>query len=213
MSLARCRWTKMGARIWWCRPIGNYFSRRANSVAWLCSRCVRRRFARRRTSNLPGLPRTSPAQPGGAGVDAARHAALSITAAAERRWLNPFSYPRLVQPVLDRNCVACHRKTRIRHQTSDANRCKKPVCLVCEPDAALWLLRLWHGYRTTPGRFGPQPQLLALLEKGHYNVKLCEDDFRRLALWLDCSSMFYGVYEKEGGEAELRGEIARPTLE
>jgi len=26
-------------------------------------------------------------------------------------------------------------------------------------------------------------------------------------------SMFYGVYEKEGGEAQLRGEIVRPTLE
>jgi len=25
--------------------------------------------------------------------------------------------------------------------------------------------------------------------------------------------MFYGVYEKEGGEAQLRGEIAKPTLE
>jgi len=32
-------------------------------------------------------------------------------------------------------------------------------------------------------------------------------------LWLDCLSVFYGVYEKEGGEAQLRGEIARPTLE
>jgi len=32
-------------------------------------------------------------------------------------------------------------------------------------------------------------------------------------LWLDCLSVFYGVYEKAGGEAQLRGEIARPTLE
>jgi hypothetical protein len=32
-------------------------------------------------------------------------------------------------------------------------------------------------------------------------------------LWLDCLSVFYGVYEQEGGEAQLRGEIARPTLE
>ncbi len=35
----------------------------------------------------------------------------------------------------------------------------------------------------------------------------------RLALWLDSASMFYGVYEKEGGEAQLRGEIPKPTLE
>jgi hypothetical protein len=35
----------------------------------------------------------------------------------------------------------------------------------------------------------------------------------RLTLWLDCSTMFYGVYEKDRGEAQLRGEIALPTLE
>jgi hypothetical protein len=37
--------------------------------------------------------------------------------------------------------------------------------------------------------------------------------FHRLTLWLDCASMFYGVFEKEGGEAQLRGEIPIPTLE
>ena len=44
-------------------------------------------------------------------------------------------------------------------------------------------------------------------------MKLSAEDMHRLTLWLDCSSMFYGVYEKEGGEAQLRGEIARPLLE
>jgi len=35
----------------------------------------------------------------------------------------------------------------------------------------------------------------------------------RIAVWLDSCSIFYGVYEKEGGEAQLRGEIVRPTLQ
>jgi hypothetical protein len=35
----------------------------------------------------------------------------------------------------------------------------------------------------------------------------------RIAVWLDSTSPFYGVYEKEGGLAQLRGEIAKPTLE
>ncbi len=51
------------------------------------------------------------------------------------------------------------------------------------------------------------------LEKGHYGVKLSSEDFHRITLWLDSSSMFYGVYEKEGGEGQLRGEIARLTLQ
>ncbi len=127
---------------------------------------------------------------------------------------NPFSFPRLVQPVLDRKCVGCHEQ-----------RCDAPN-LGREPFLKSWYASYnslmptfgFHdygdNYRTVPGRFGARAsRLLPLLEKGHYNVQLSDDEFHRLALWLDCSSMFYGVYEKLGGEAQLRGEIARPTLE
>jgi hypothetical protein len=69
-------------------------------------------------------------------------------------------------------------------------------------------------YRTTPGRFGARAsKLYALLTKGHYDVKLSEEDLHRLTLWLDCTSMFYGVYEREGGQAQLRGDVAQATLE
>ena len=69
-------------------------------------------------------------------------------------------------------------------------------------------------YRTTPGQFGARAsKLYELLQKGHYDVKLPPQDMRRLTVWLDSCSLFYGVYEKEGGQAQLRGEIARPTLE
>ncbi len=128
---------------------------------------------------------------------------------------HPFSYPRLVQPVLDRNCVECHTK----------NADVAPN-LGREPIARNWYAsynNLVHefgftnygdGYRTTPGRFGARASRLHhMLEKGHYGVSLSQEDLHRLTLWLDCSSMFYGVYEREGGQAQLRGEIAYPTLE
>ncbi len=128
---------------------------------------------------------------------------------------NPFSYPRLVQPVLDKHCVQCH-----------AEKSATAPNLAREP-----LTRHWYAsynslvqkfgfhefddrYRSTPGHFGARASgLLALLEKGHYEVKLNDEEQHRLTLWLDCMSMFYGVYEKAGGQAQLRGEIARPTLE
>jgi len=128
---------------------------------------------------------------------------------------NPFSYPRLVQPVLDRNCVECHTK----------NRDKAPN-LAREPIARNWYasynslvpryaFNTYHsGYRTTPGQFGARAsKLFEMFEKGHHDLKLSAEDFHRLTLWLDCCSMFYGVFEREGGQAQLRGEIARPTLE
>jgi hypothetical protein len=127
----------------------------------------------------------------------------------------PFSYPRLVQPVLDKYCVACH-----------AQNAGKTMNLAREPIVGRWyasynnLVREYgfhdYGdpYRTTPGQFGAKAsKLYAVLQKGHYGVKLSPEDMHRLTLWLDCSSMFYGVYEREGGEAQLRGEVARPTLE
>jgi hypothetical protein len=128
---------------------------------------------------------------------------------------NPFSYPRLVQPVLDRHCAGCHADHR-----------DKAPNLGREPLSGRWyasyaaLVRDYgfhdygDGYRTTPGRFGAHAsKLYELLQKGHYDVKLSPEEMHRITLWLDCSSMFYGVYEREGGEAQLRGEIVRPTLE
>jgi len=127
---------------------------------------------------------------------------------------NPFSYPRLVQPVLDRNCAACH----------DKNKGKAPN-LGREPIQRKWFASYnslvkygftsYHdGYRTTPGQFGARAsKLFQMLTKGHHDLKLPEEDLHRLALWLDCATMFYGVFEKEGGEAQLRGETPKPTLE
>lgn len=127
---------------------------------------------------------------------------------------NPFSYPRLVQPVLDRNCVKCHQE----------NPGKAPN-LAREPIQKKWFASYHNlvkyaftsygdGYRTIPGKFGARAsKLMAMLEKGHHDLKLPEEDYHRLTLWLDCSSMFYGVFEKEGGESQLAGGLAKPTLE
>jgi hypothetical protein len=127
----------------------------------------------------------------------------------------PFSYPRLVQPVLDRNCVVCHEE----------NKAKRAPNLAREPIAgkfyASYNTLVGYGftsygdsYRTRPGQFGARAsKLVELLDKGHYNVKLSAEDFHRLTLWIDCCSMFYGVFEKEPGEAQLRGEVAGAILE
>jgi hypothetical protein len=126
----------------------------------------------------------------------------------------PFSYPRLVQPVLDRHCVKCH-----------AEHPKKPINLAREPIQRRWFASYnsllpyaftdyGNNLRTNPGQFGARAaKLTKILEQGHYDVKLSDEEFHRITLWLDCCSMFYGVYEKEGGEAQLQGLVARPTLE
>ena len=145
---------------------------------------------------------------------------------------NPFSYPRLVQPVLERHCVHCHTReaekapslqaTRVLHRGRggmDVPTTYYASYVSLAPQFGFYSYggRDWNDpkwYRTTPGEFGARAsRLFALLEEGHHGVCLSPADWARLTLWLDSCSLFYGVYEKEGGEAQLRGEVPLPTLE
>lgn len=124
----------------------------------------------------------------------------------------PFSYPLLVQPVLDRNCVACHQ------EKNAPNLGREPISNKFYASyntlADFGFTSYGDSYRTRTGQFGARgSKLLELLENGHHDVRLSDEDFHRLTLWLDCCSMFYGVFEKEPGEAQLRGEVAGAILE
>lgn len=141
----------------------------------------------------------------------------------------PFSYPRLVQPVLDQHCVACHAEkadkaprldsAQVRFQGGGVATTYFASYVSLAPKFGFYNYggRDWNDpkwYRTTPGEFGARAsRLYKLLAGGHYNVKLPAEDLRRITLWLDSCSLFYGVYEQEGGLAQLRGEIPKPTLE
>ena len=145
---------------------------------------------------------------------------------------NPFSYPRLVQPVLEKHCVKCHAEKADEAPPLDSRVVKTARGSYMNPVTEYYVSYLslapkygfydyggtsfndpkW--YRTTPGEFGARAsKLYELLQKGHYDVKLPSEDMHRLSVWLDSCSLFYGVYEREGGQAQLRGEIAKPTLE
>jgi hypothetical protein len=144
---------------------------------------------------------------------------------------NPFSYPRLVQPVLNKHCVSCHQKNADKAPRLDAE-------LVQIKQGRWWADGTYfasyvslaekygfydygghdfsdeRAYRTVPGQFGARAsKLYPMLVKGHHDVKLSPEELHRIAVWLDSTSPFYGVYEKDGGIAQLRGEIAKPTLE
>ena len=145
---------------------------------------------------------------------------------------NPFSYPRLVQPVLDQHCVACHQENADTAPPLDSSLATHPggghmnrattyfqSYLSLAPEFGFYDYggRGWRDpkwYRTTPGEFGARAsKLYPMLRDGHHDVQLTPEELHRIAVWLDSCSLFYGVYEKEGGEAQLRGEIAHPTLQ
>jgi hypothetical protein len=135
---------------------------------------------------------------------------------------NPFSYVRLVQPVLDRHCVECHRREDAidlsgviegphgfsRSYTRLASKYgfyyDSSLGSLHRPDRG--------GARTEAGRFGARAaKLTEFLSERHYGVQLDPQELRRLIVWLDANSEFYGAYENT--EAQSRGEVVFPSLE
>lgn len=129
---------------------------------------------------------------------------------------SPFSFVRLVQPVLDRHCAGCHAKNAGRAPSlagtpdekpwTPAYRNLKPYAFYYDGGGA------FTESKTYPGKFGARSsKLFAQLTRGHHDVKLSSEDMRRLTLWLDCNSDFYGTYERT--DAQRRGEVVQPQME
>lgn len=133
----------------------------------------------------------------------------------------PFSFARLVQPVLEAKCGDCHAHQQVepplaagRSPSADASAA---IYTSLEPYAfyfhgqgsALGLEPIHGGYRSIPGRFGArQSSLLAFLGPAHYGVQLTDDERRRLTLWLDLNSNELGAYHD--ADRQQRGEVVWP---
>jgi hypothetical protein len=135
---------------------------------------------------------------------------------------NPFNYPRLVQPVLDRHCADCHEKEKAIDLTGTIagphGWSRSYTNLSGEYGFYFHVTNgsihsgVHGGSRTIPGQFGARAsKLLEYLGEQHYGVNLPPEDLRRVTLWLDANSEFYGAYHNV--EAQARGEVVYPTLD
>jgi hypothetical protein len=135
---------------------------------------------------------------------------------------NPFSFPRLVQPVLERKCVACHEKEPKAPDLRKGDWKKNPDYRYTSynnlREYAFFFGSFrneydpWTTPRTIPGRFGARAsKLYEILRQGHHDTMLSKEDLHRITLWLDCNSDFFGSYENT--QAQARGDIVLPTLE
>ncbi len=135
---------------------------------------------------------------------------------AEPEGAYPLTFARLVQPVLDAHCVPCHLREA------------KAPSLRGDRFAAFGWSEAFHSLRSQawgmsggngtalkerqfslPGREGARvAKLYGLLRGGHHDLQLPADAMRRLTLWLDGNSNFYGAYTDL--ERQARGEVIRP---
>jgi predicted esterase len=147
----------------------------------------------------------------GAPAQALRRAPSHITPGPDGS--RPFSYPRLVQPVLDRHCVICH----------DGKEPKRPV-LTSEPEGVFTKsynslvnrvsFSAWGRPEqnfepmTEPLRFGAAASpLMQMLDRGHGDVKLTPEEQERLCTWIDANALFYGTFDVNEQKKQLAGEV------
>jgi len=136
----------------------------------------------------------------------------------------PFSFPRLVQPILDRKCLDCHGEEKT----------EGGLTLVGRPEGAFTAAYLqlarrvpfsaWTGAHpssnsepaTLPDHFGSRAcrWFDDIIAGRHYGVELTRDEIESLATWMDVNALFYGTFDRELQARQIRGEqIPGPGLE
>ncbi|MCX6902099.1 MAG: hypothetical protein NTW03_01200 [Verrucomicrobia bacterium] len=137
---------------------------------------------------------------------------------------HPFSYPTLVQPVLDRHCVRCH--------DGQEGTGRSKLALTGEPAKSFTrsyqnlkpYLRWyeWGGasisqIATFPGRIGADesPLTRVLSDATHRpELRWTDAERRQIYLWLDANVPFYGTYSHEEQLAQREGQpVPLPRLQ
>jgi hypothetical protein len=145
----------------------------------------------------------------------------------------PFSYPLLVQPILDKHCVKCHGGERIEgdviltgnvpESLEEEGSCFSYSYLALAPlvKYAQWgAMEEEQDFRvsnsepiTMPDFFGSRSSpLFKMLREGHEGVELNEEEFEGLTTWADNNVLFYGTFGPEDQARQLRGERIKGPL-
>ncbi len=125
----------------------------------------------------------------------------------------PFNWHRLVKPVFEAKCAACHREKgkgpdMTSYDSLQGYAFHYPFLRDSYSNGEITR----SGSRTIPGKFGAMAsKMMKYLDKTHYGVALTPDEFRRITLWLDCNSNELGAYTKLN--EQRKGEIVWPEID
>ncbi|MDR1918491.1 MAG: SUMF1/EgtB/PvdO family nonheme iron enzyme [Tannerellaceae bacterium] len=126
-----------------------------------------------------------------------------------------FTYDLEVQPVLDRACVACHNGEGRAFDLRGGAKDKRgygasylnlhPYVHRQGPEADMLVLQPYEYHANTS-------ELVRILKKGHFNVKLTEDEWKALYNWIDYNAPDKGYFKAnkyEGFPYQGYDQIAR----
>jgi len=148
----------------------------------------------------------------------------------------PFSYPLLVQPVLEKHCIRCHGEERAdgdlvltgafprsEEEDGDFPFSVSYLELAHRVKYAQWSAAAGEkDFRsanceplTQPDFFGARSTpLIAMLRVGHEGVVLSDKELERLITWADNNVLFYGTFDPEDQARQRRGQrITGPLVD
>ena len=148
----------------------------------------------------------------------------------------PFGFVEIVQPILDRQCVRCHGGEKVDggidlRGTPDRGFTRSYWALCGDPaqgksrhfGPAMAESRLVPRFAqrnqiqiTLPGgeNGARGSRLMKLLLASHEGGQLSPTEIRRIAAWIDLNAIFYGVYEPQQQQRQLKGEqVSMPEIQ
>ncbi len=141
-----------------------------------------------------------------------------------------FSFPKEIQPILDKNCISCHddrSKTKaggkvdadmkafslLSNATSKDGRMFSDAYVNLTENGRPNKMVNWLNVQSIPQALPPyhagaaKSEIMPLLRKGHYGVKLPKADLEKIACWIDLLVPYCGDYQEanawdDGGKAK-----------
>jgi len=111
----------------------------------------------------------------------------------------------LVQPVLESRCVGCHKPGgKAPKFNLTASHSYGSLLDYGKPSLRRHIQTRYSESRSSPGECASRVNpLWELLDSGHYDVKLTQDDRGRLIVWMDTYGQRLGSFD-QGQEEQLR---------
>ena len=140
---------------------------------------------------------------------ATRREPSKITPGPQGSW--PLDFQALVQPVVDKHCVECHQEGA-EGAEFDLSPEKSYESLVNYGQPSLKThvtTRYRQGFSTAGACAAKMNPLVALLEKGHYEVQLADDQWQRIITWMDTYGQRLGSFSEDQEQRlqQLRQEM------
>ena len=130
----------------------------------------------------------------------------------------PWSFPRLMQPMLDTQCIRCHDGSEKSYKPNLTGTVKEEFTVSYENLRPYIKWNEWggesiNGVSTKPEHMPADcSPLVKILDDANHKdaVHFSKEDKERLYLWLDGNASFYGAYSPVEQLAQLKGEAIQP---